>query len=125
MLVIKSEDLQHQTEDTLISIFEFLGLDSNLYDFENLKLTTKEHVTKDKLIASQSIEKANKSRFFKKIKLIFSWLIPVFKPVWNLVFYRKRKILALTPENEAYLKAAYKKDLENLKSHSCHLSYDL
>jgi hypothetical protein len=115
ILVITSENLKHERKRTLIEVFNFLKLDFDTYDFNAEKVNIEQHKTDEKPLAREAIQKLNRSDFYSGLKKIIRPLIPILKPIQRKLFYKERVIKVLSAENKQFLKAAYKKDIENLE----------
>ena len=115
ILLITSEALRNQKKETLATIFNFLEVDNNAYDYEHQKATNETHITNEKKIASGAIRTLNSSKGFILLKKFATPLIPILKPIWNSMFYKKRIIKDLTFENKTYLTTQYQIDLQRLK----------
>jgi hypothetical protein len=115
ILLITSEALRSQKKETLTTIFKFLNVDANAYNYDQLQTVNETHITSNKKIASGSVQILNKTKSFHAIKKIAAPIMPLLKPIWSKLFYKERVLRDLTAENKFFLRAQYQTDLQQLK----------
>ena len=115
ILVLKSEDLRNKQSEVLMKIFRFLEVNPDSFEYKKKELSEKQHVTSDKLLAtnlSVKLAKYKKLDFFKKnIKKI----VPFLTPIYRSYIYKNREMRFLTSENKIKLFDLFKNEMKCLK----------